>query len=294
MTRRLVPAVGLVALLAIPASASASTKSKSATLTTQSQSVTVKAKCAHGDNATGGGFRTSTPNLTLGGSIAVALASRKAGQHAWSATFEEIAGSVPTKVTTFVYCSSDAPKTKTVSKTVVSPPGTSNFGQLFTVDAKCPGGGKAQAGGFFSPPLNLGSGPAALVSDNFRSGSKTWRTQSVMGNPGAVTTGYVYCAKGSVPTARSKGTAHTQITPPTLGLATAFSKRCKGGTGVVAGGFSQPGKLVTNSPNSANIFILPWASLRSGKKWSVSMAHDVSGPASTPDTLTLNSIAYCA
>jgi hypothetical protein len=265
----------LVGLLAVPASATAGTKSSSATAAGDGAIASATAKCRSGQRATGGGFTASPPPAPGFASLILIYESRKVGQRSWrvSGQISDPLATVYT-VTAFVYCSKNAPSTKSKSASVTSVPGT----PFFAADAKC-SSGKAQAGGFLGPPPIVGAGATYVVTDSYRADKKTWRSRMFSSNPGITFTSYVYCADEKKPAARS-GSA----TLATGGgaLVTALSAECKRGTKPVAGGFSQP-----NGTSGAN-FQGFYESFKSGKRWRVSAAH--AGATST----TLNSIAYCA
>jgi hypothetical protein len=275
-------AVAAAALLSTPAAASASTKSKTIILPgndTTTAAGTVTAKCPKGQRATGGGFRTAALGSS-GGTVRVLMSeSRKVGQRSWRVSgFEDFGSPVP--LTAFVYCSEDAPKTKAKSQTVnvpdASPP------PIVSADASCGGAGQAQAGGFFTPVAYLV--PYALIFDSFRAGGKIWRTRavSVFGTPPL--TSYAYCAETSSPKAR----AASVVTATDGALVTAQSKKCRDGTAIAAGGFSQPNATNGGTPATNGFYAFVWESFRTGKRWQVSAQHG--GMLST----TLTSIAYCA
>jgi hypothetical protein len=267
MRRRLVLLSLVATSLALPASASASTKSRSLTLTASGQEATLVPKCPRGKRATGGGFLAPPP---VGGPAAIFYESRKSGQRSWRISVaKDDPGALP--VTAFVYCSADAPKTKTKSTSIAISSGAT----FFTADASCGSAGKAQAGGFLGPPQSSGS--YTQVVDSFRSSKNTWRSRGFLGGGAPTLTSYVYCADSGSPRARSGSTSTSANGSP----ATALSAPCKGGTHVGAGGFSE------SSAGFGAFFYDPYESFRVGKAWRASAFH--SGPAST----TLNSIAYC-
>jgi hypothetical protein len=271
---RFPPLILAAALLALPVSASASTKSENATLTAAGQTVTLTPKCPHGQRATGGGFLSPPP----GGTLAIVYESRKIGQRRWRVSTEEGGGPGVLPVTAFVYCSAGAPRTKEKSTAVAVP----NVPAFASAAASCGNAGKAQAGGFSSSVPVPGFAFAGII-DSFRVSKKTWRTRAFNtgGVPEPTLTSYAYCADVGSPKARSGSgvTSSTHLEPKT-----ALSGKCKHGTHVEAGGFSQPDATLTPT---VDLYQFPWESLRVGKRWQHSAQHF--GTLST----TLTSIAYC-
>jgi hypothetical protein len=265
--------ISAATLLALPASAAAGTKSKSVTATGHFAIVSATAKCPSGQQATGGGFATvdnANPNIRV-------YESRKVRQRSWRASGQIFDGggtNLGVTLTAFVYCSKDAPSTRSKSATVMGTSGNTLFG----ADARC-GPGKAQAGGFLgTPPFTPGT---SRITDSYRVDKKTWRSRMLLMGfaPGITVTSYVYCADAKKPSPRSAST--TSATAGTLHRA--LSAKCKRGTKPVAGGFSQPNATATPQGNFTRFS----ESFRSGKQWLVSASHF--GAEST----TLNSIAYC-
>jgi hypothetical protein len=267
LARRAALAATLVSL-AVPAAAPASTKSASTTIPAADQAfATVTAKCPRGQRATGGGFRTD-PFVRFTRFVTV-YESRKVGQRSWRVSGLEIAPGMaaPMNLTSYVYCSADGPSTKAVSHTATTPATSA----LTSSDARC-SSGKAQAGGFLLPAK------AVEITDNFRSSSKVWRARTLTSTPGVAVISYVYCAQGSVHTRAADASSAANAAP-----VIARSDKCKGGEHVLAGGFNQGNADAA----TMNLFVLPYESLRDGKRWRVASFHQ--GTTST----TLTSRAYC-
>jgi hypothetical protein len=294
-------ALGLVAgtllLAAGPAGASAATKSKSVSIAGQAVIASVKAKCPSGQRATGGGFRTTPPNIASGkGPILLVYESRKIGQRSWRVSAQNIdtmAPFEPVTLTAFAYCSANASKTKASATSFTT---TANVVQLTPIDASC-GSGKAQAGGFLLPaPVITANTVNSLLTDAYRLDKDTWRTRALT-TKGITLKSFAYCSKTKAPGARTGSVASAMNAVP----ATAVSAECTRGKSVRAGGFSQPNAVfppaggvldaATGTLPGANygLFIIPYESLRSGKRWRASAIHAQMGTTST----TLNAIAYC-
>jgi hypothetical protein len=264
--------VGLAGLLIAPAGVSAATKSQSATLTAKNQVITLTPRCPRGQRATGGGFRASSPTLDGASPSVFIQESQKIGQRSWRVTGQQADAPGPMALTAYVYCSADAPRTKTVATTVLSPNGSTTFSS----DATCKSG-KAQAGGFLTNVGTVNTSENNLVLESYRFSKKSWRGRALnsSSSPGHPFTTYVYCADADLPKARS-GSA-TGATGNTL--VTAVSAQCKDGTHPGAGGFRQP------APNA--FYLLFYESFRNGKRWQVSAR--LVPPVTTPLTAT----AYC-
>jgi hypothetical protein len=264
-----------VALLALPASAAASTKSASTTLPglPPGATGTAKAKCPHGQRATGGGFQAPAYSATA---KVVVFESRKVGQRSWQVSGVENS-SAPATLTVFVYCSDSAPKTKQKSMTLPVAPS----GMTFTsAVASCGHAGRAQAGGFLSLLVAPSFPNVAVIIDSFRASGKSWQSRARYDGGAPTLTSYVYCADQKAPKARPGS-----VTSSTFGeLKTALSGKCRHGTRVLAGGVSQPDATLSGAHG---YYVFPWEWLRAGKSWQASAYH--SGSLST----TLTSIAYC-
>jgi hypothetical protein len=259
--------IGIAAtLLSLPASAAGGTRSESFTLTANQQVATLTPKCPRGQRATGGGFRTVAEGPT---NDTYLFESRKIGQRRWQVSMRQQGPGV-FPLTAFVYCSKDAPKTKTRSTTIALPPG-----DFFAADASCGGAGKAQAGGFLMQSEPGGNTPRLI--DSFRQSRKVWRTRAYAVGP-PILTSFVYCADAGPPKARSGSTSTSGFVN-----ATAVSAPCKGGTQLAAGGFSQG-----NATFSGGFYETFYESFSSAKRWRTSAPH------LAPNSTTLTSIAYCA
>ena len=254
-------------LMALSASATASTRSASDSTAANGAIASAKARCPDGQRATGGGFKATPPTGSLWYRV---FESRKVRQRSWRVSAEQ-EGDGALALTSFVYCSADAPKTKAKSHPVTVPPSILTG----TADASCDSG-KAQAGG-----VTAGSFFDVGLLDLFRASNKTWRARAY-NDPGELTiTSYAYCATGGPPKARPGiGAVVSGSQVP----ATTLSRKCENGTSIVAGGFEQPDA----DPSTTTIFDLPWESFRKQDRWRVSAIH--LGLSSS----TLISIAYCA
>jgi hypothetical protein len=272
----MIGAVVLAALLTLPAGAAASTKSATTTLPGSGTATgTVKAKCPSGKRATGGGFKAPAVDRSDVNPLVIVVESRKAGQRSWQVSGLTGGISSAQPLTALVHCRDGAPKTKQKSATLpVAPP----EGAISSAAASCGSDGKAQSGGFLVPLASASTPNQALIIDSFRSAAKSWlsRAEYLTGSP--TLTSYADCAKEAAPKARPG----SGVISSALGeLKTALSGKCKEGTKVAAGGFSQPNATFSSR------YEFPWQSFRTGKQWQISASH--SGAGST----TLISIAYC-
>jgi hypothetical protein len=269
---------GLAVFLAAPASAPAGTKSATTTLPGGTAAPgTATAKCPRHQRATGGGFAAPATDYLTAATVAVdVFESRKIGQRSWRVSGIE-QGTSPAALSAFVYCSNDASKTKEHSSNVAIAAGNT----ITAADASCGSSGKAQAGGFLVPTVSplVNDGP---IVDSFRVGGKTWRSRAVRIAGAPTLTSYAYCAKTGAPKARGGSISATGDA-----LVTADSNRCKRGTAIAAGGFSQLNATQGGAAATTGRYFFPWESVRVGKRWRTSAIHY--GLLST----TLTSIAYC-
>jgi hypothetical protein len=265
------------ALLTIPASALASTRSGSTTLAPGGTTPgTVTAKCPSHQRATGGGFQAPPMDFVALTTFVEVFESRKIGQRSWRVSGLE-GGTSPASLSAIVYCSMAGPKTKEKSATVAVPP-PPPLG-LTPANVSCGKSGKAQAGGFISPP-GPSSSNTVIVTDSFRTGRKSWQNRAIYSNGSPTLTSYVYCADQKAPKARSASIASSTFGEPK----TAISKECKSGTHIVAGGYRQPN---ATQGGSFGYYTFPWESRASGKRWQTSAIH--LGTVST----ALVAVAYC-
>jgi hypothetical protein len=277
----LIAVVATMAGLAFPMDVSASMRWKSITIAAPPNSAvigTAIAKCPSDELATGGGFRGpaqyyNSPDI---------FESRKKSQRLWRVSAKlnngDIYAPLTATLTSFVYCSADAPETTTRAMRV---PGTNSGFDV--ADARC-SSGSVQAGGFLLSPFS-NSGSHFLV-DSFRVGGRTWRTR-MYASVGQSEISYAYCAHAGKPSAHSGSATLTGGDIIAPARATVSSRKCTEGTSLVAGGFSQPDATI--GPGGS-LFVVPWESFRKASRWRVSAFHAADSP---PDPSTLTSIAYC-
>lgn len=263
----------------VPAGASAADAVAVGTATAQASgdgsTATATASCPHGTKAAGGGFDAPSSGDVIG----LVYESVKVGHDSWRASVQLFDPVDPTTLTltTYVYCRSHFPNTKTSSDTV---PTTGELQVGPTASASCPHGDSAAAGGFhMAPPLGQVS-VTDLFFDSLRSDPSGWDARVVTGPAGPSTvTSEAYCAKALPPPAEVQAESLPVALDSQTGTATAA---CPAGTTPAAGGFAQP----ESSPVS---FFFVYSSMRVGDSWVVSGLHSGSEPA-----VALTGAAYCA
>lgn len=259
---------------ALPTTAAASVRRQTVDVP-QVAVVSAVATCPAGQRATGGGWK-STPTVSSDVQV-YPMESRKVGQRSWKVTGAQNSPNpyVDARMTAFVYCSKDAPKTTTKAEQIDLPDG---YNQYATATAQCRSGEDVQAGGF-STPTNTSFSPFASVVESLRHSKDAWRTKAY-GDGSATLTSYAYCAHRPAPRARSgdPGPSSTQEDQ-----VTATSGECGAREQIVAGGFSQTGEDALAGSDFEGFY----ESFRSSGRWQTSGSHYGSAAGS------LYSIAYC-
>lgn len=236
---------------------------------------TATASCPHGTKVAGGGFDAPSSADVIG----LVYESVKVGKSDWRASVQLYDPGDPSSLTltTYAYCRSHSPNTKTSSDTV---PTSGELQVGPTASASCPKGEDALAGGFHMPPPLGQVSVTDLFFDSLRSGSSGWDARVVTGPAGpSVVTSEAYCSNGgSLPSE-----VLSQSAPVGVNLETGTaSAACPAGQTPAAGGFAQP----QSSPDS---FYFVYSSMRVGDSWIVSGLHSGNAPA-----VTLTGAAYCA
>lgn len=277
--------VGLVAALALAPPAFAAKKKgggglKISTATAEAmasgafQPVTATATCPKGTQVVGGGYTTGVPQMAT--RWINVHESQRAGATAWRVSGVEVFGGANT-LTAYAYCQAKAPRIKARSATVAMP-GVANSSGV--VQANCPKGMKAIAGGFATAaatPTEM-----SLVSRSIAAGGSRWVVDATQlsGSSTPALTAQVYCAAtGKVRTRFGQAA----VVGPLGSQYTANTPVCAKGTAAPAGGFA------TSTPigglgNAALVFEVR----RAGRFWSATAA-----PSSDTSSITLVSAAYC-
>ncbi|HSI79714.1 MAG TPA: hypothetical protein VK919_03595 [Solirubrobacterales bacterium] len=226
------------------------------------------ARCPRGARAISGGWHMTDPEETG----LVTIASRRVGTRRWAVgAIQWTSDSFFTHLGPTVYCERGAKRSRPVSAT-----GSVPSGETGRVDATCPKGRKAVAGGFKVPTTSdLSRGGLPIVSR--RVGRRTWRAVVYAPTPeGASVTAYAYCA-------RRPGKLRTFVAgKPTrdVGRRTQVrSGRCPKRIGARAGGFAIKDR-------TAPLFSIPAIRIDRGV-WEVA-ARNLGGPSTR-----LRALAYC-
>jgi hypothetical protein len=253
------------AILEATATASASGNRSTATAT---------ADCPPGTKAAGGGFDAPSSAAVTG----LVYESVKVGKRSWRASVQLLDPGAPSTITltTYAYCRSHLPATKTAATTVPTK-GQLELGP--TASAACPPGRLAVAGGFQMPPPLISSRVTELFFDSLRSGSSGWDARVITGPAGPSTvTSEAYCAKRPSSLVEASGASAPNGVDSTSSTAVAS---CPAGLSPAVGGFAQP-------DGGATSFFFVYASRRVGDSWQVSGLHSGSDP-----PISLRAAAYC-
>jgi hypothetical protein len=160
----------------------------------------------------------------------VVTSSRRFDARHWAVgAIQATSDSFHTDLLPTVYCKVAPPRTTTVSAT-----GSVPSGETESVDATCPKGRKAVAGGFSVPSASdLSRGGFPVASQ--RIGQRTWRVTVYAPTPqGATVTAYAYCAKRA---GRLRSRSASRPTRDSGWPVKVRSGRCEK-LGVRAGGFA--------------------------------------------------------
>ena len=159
----------------------------------------VVARCPHGRQAVGGGFRTTSFTMTQGAPI-FTFTSKRSGKRGWKAAGLNLgspgSGNPPGRLTAYAYCQKKkaGPKVLVRSRTVRAP-----ALNIRNVDVKCPHRRKALSGGF-DGHYGISSGGlrvAAAITSKRGARARAWHTAALgLSNPDpARITAYVYCGR---------------------------------------------------------------------------------------------------
>jgi len=278
---RMTICIAAIAAMLVAAAPAEAAKLKTRTASTSAAGngaiATATATCPAKTRAVGGGFLAGFPPFGPDGAIPAVYESVKAGQRGWRASAQvfELGGPIDSNtLTAYVYCREGAPKTKVAEASTVTPL-ADQAGP--TVQAICPGGKAALAGGFATTPPAGAGGIRPVIVSSLRSGTSSWQVLPISGasNSGTVTS-YAYCAKGKAP----KAVATSGPAVGGIGTQNSALANCSGKRRPVHGGFSQAAPAPTN-------FDLMFESRRSGKGWQVSSLH------TNFSAQTITSVAYC-
>ena len=246
-----------------------------ATASGNGSTATATATCPGGTKAAGGGF--SAPSSSE--AVPLVYESVKVHQKAWRSSVQllEPGDPSPLTLTTYVYCRSHFPATKTAAATV---PTNGHLQIGPTAEATCSPGRVAVAGGFHMPAPLTGPTVTDLFFDSIRSSDTAWDARVVTGPAGPSTiTSEVYCARrGGVPVEVTGSSAPNGF-DSTTSTATAT---CPDGLSPAAGGFAQPDSVVFS-------FFFIDGSRRVDNGWQVSALHIGTDPA-----IALQAAGYCA
>src|SRR5262245_17002477 len=146
--------------------------SATATASGDGATATATAECPPGTKVAGGGF-DAPYSLDV---IPIVYESVMTGKRSWRSSVQLLdpGGSSSLTLTTYAYCRPGLPSVKNTTDTVAT---TGELAMGPVVQASCPSGEAAIAGGFqMPPPLNSGL-VSALVFDNLASGGSGWTTR---------------------------------------------------------------------------------------------------------------------
>jgi hypothetical protein len=216
MTKRLSSGIVCVAvlllLLVVAVSAAEAKNAKSAEVTvrtnhayaettgaTATSTATCPKRAPRGEppwRAAGGGFSVNAFYGPFGSEVV--YESRKVGQRSWRVSVQSLAGRVGMSVK--VRCQLGAPRTSSASTTVPTA-GSPAVGPMAVATCRA-GTGVATAGGFSTPPPNVGGGSASMpgvgaanvVIGSYPASTRAWNAEVVSSQASSLT-GYVYCAK---------------------------------------------------------------------------------------------------
>jgi hypothetical protein len=293
-----IAAIGVLAVLALPAAAAAvkkpgttpkvKTRTSTSTAAGNGAIVSTTALCPAKHRAVGGGFEGTAPTA---GAQGLVYESVKSGQRGWRVSAQILDQMAPidsVALTAYVYCrkpvvkaakthgGASTPKTKTSSVTLAAP-AVNQTGP--TAQAICGGARNAMAGGFATSPPVVGASARPILLDSLRSGSSSWQTLVLSGatHAGSVTS-HAYCAKKVKAPSIHLAVGPSTVAPFGVSVATAD---CPPKKHAVHGGFRQTGA----TPN--NLMVI-FESRAAANGWRVSGSH--LGAASS----SVESSAYCA
>jgi hypothetical protein len=269
--------IGLGAVLAVSAATAAKPETEFGKLKTARASVTVPgvqleigsatAKCPKGSRAVSGGWTSDPINADL-----QVFESRRVGKRKWKvAATQPTNNAVDTELTALAYCDELAPRAKAVEATATVPA----FGSE-GVEAKCPKGAKATAGGMFAE-IDFVDGEFGIVLASHRTGKRTWRTHAGSEGGTPQVTAIAYCTRGVGKVRVKEG---SDVIPDPFEFATAETGKCKKKVKARAGGFE------IEAPEGDREYLVG-ESRRAGRRWVVS-AHELSA-----ENAPLNAFAYC-
>jgi hypothetical protein len=226
------------------------------------------AMCPKGTRAISGGWAMSDAEETR----LLVITSRRVGIRGWSvAAIQATSDSFLTDLLPTAYCDSRARRSRPVSAA-----GSVPSGETGSVDATCPAGRKAVAGGFTVPTTSDFSRGGFPIASR-RAGQRTWRVTVYAPTPqGATVTAYAYCARRS---GKLRSRYASKSTRDPGRHAAVRSGKCPKRIGVRAGGFAIRDTTVP-------MFSIP-TSVREGRRWEV-WARNLNG---TETRLT--AVAYC-
>lgn len=259
-TASLVGAVLASAVFMLVASdSSAVTRSASVAFTTTGEIESVTAHCPRGTRATGGGFKATPPSPNPYSHLKI-FVWRKVRQRAWKVSAQEDAFfDTDMTLTSYVYCSPNAPRTHAVAHVEQLPqPHPTDFTPSV---ARCDSG-KAQAGGFAIPTPSYDGD----LIDSLLWSPRSWRTRVDADYLDSFKS-IVYCSHRAAPIYRD---GHDDEIGTDYG--TALSPRCPRGTRPLAGGFGQPDAITGFAGNSYRNFSV-YESRRSHRRWRTSGKH---------------------
>jgi hypothetical protein len=226
------------------------------------------ARCPKGSRAISGGWAMTDAEETG----LLVISSHRVGARRWAVrAIQATSDSFFTDLLPTAYCKIGARPTKPVSAT-----GSVPSGETGSVDATCPRGRKAVAGGFEVPTTSDFSRGAFPVASR-RAGRRTWRLIVYAPTPeGATVTAYAYCAG---PARKLRSRTASKATRELGRRVAVRSGKCPRRIGVRAGGFAIKDR-------TAPMFSIP-ISVSEGRRWEV-WARNLGGPQTR-----LTAIAYC-
>ena len=271
----LISAAQPAAAQAAPAPGEVEQASATARATGDGSTATATATCPPGTKAVGGGFDAPSSAEAIG----LVYESVKVGHSAWRASVQLFDQGDPSTLTltTYAYCRTHAPPTKTSTETV---PTTGELQIGPTASASCPADQIAVAGGFNMPPPLIAPTVSDLFFDSLRSGVSGWDARVVTGPAGPSTfTSEAYCSRRDMPSEEVRAVGE----PVDLdSVASTVTASCPAGLTPATGGFAQPDSVAVS-------FFFVSSSRRLGDAWHVSGLHSGGGPA-----VALQSAAYCS
>jgi hypothetical protein len=230
------------------------------------------AKCAQGQVALAGGFATPGYDPSSGPPVA-RFASMPDGARSVKTTGFNFSPSDPNRLDSFAYCGKRSNPPEVVSKSVDVPPDS-----FETVNAECPAGSKAIAGGF-------GTDQTVITLLSKRDGKRSWKVggfyiSDTQGSEPAELTAYAYCkSPGAKIVVESKdATVSSGLQPVDV--------ECPGGAKVASGGFNGHFRVQGSNINAGGALTSKRAD--GGHGWTTEAIS-----ANSPNQAKITTYAYC-